>query len=188
MVEHRPGKVSNSEEGSTVMTSEPVRGIINLSDLPLQWLRVGSRFEVGLSDFDEQLGLSGIGATLHVVPAGKTAWPYHRHHCNDELFLVLEGAGELRIGDRRVPIRVGDCIGAPAGGEAHQIINSSSADLRYVAIANRVRADVVEYPDSGRIAVDIAHGNDKEPPSVFSVAGKLAPLGYWEGEDTEGER
>jgi uncharacterized cupin superfamily protein len=169
-------------------TSEPVRDIVNLSELSLDWLKTGSRFEVGLADIDRRLGLGGLGATLHVVPAGKTAWPYHRHHGNDELFLILDGAGELRIGDRRVPIRAGDCIGAPAGGEAHQIINSSSAELRYIAFANRVRADVVEYPDSGRIAVDIAHGNDKEPPSIFSVAGKLSPLGYWDGEDMEGER
>jgi uncharacterized cupin superfamily protein len=157
--------------------------IVNLGEISLDWLKRGSRFEVGLADIDRTLALSGIGATLHVVPAGKTAWPYHRHHGNDELFLVLEGSGELRIGERRLPIRVGDCIGAPAGGEAHQIVNSSVAELRYMAFANRARADVVEYPDSGRIAIDIAHGHDKEPPSVFSAAGRLAPLGYWEGED-----
>src|SRR3954465_14203914 len=104
---------------SSVMT-ETVRDLVNLSEQPLEWLKKGFRFEVGLADIDKQLGLGGIGATLHVVPAGKTAWPYHRHHGNDELFLVLEGSGELRVADRRVPIRAGDCIGAPAGGEAHQ--------------------------------------------------------------------
>jgi uncharacterized cupin superfamily protein len=170
------------------VTSTPAQAIVNLTELPLQWLKQGGRFEVGLTDIDRLLGLSGIGATLHVVPAGKTAWPFHRHHGNDELFLVLEGSGELRIGDRRLPIRTGDCVGAPAGGEAHQIVNSSAAELRYLAIANRGRADVIEYPDSGRIAVDIAHGDDKDPPSIFSVAGRLAPLGYWEGEDLEGSR
>lgn len=166
------------------MTAEATRAVVNWSELPLHRVRQGERFEVGLGDIDQPLGLSGLGATLHVVAAGKTAWPYHRHHGNDELFLVLEGSGELRIGDRRLPIRAGDCIGAPAGGEAHQIVNSSGAELRYLAVANRSRADVIEYPDSGRIAVDIAHGNDKEPPSVFSVAGRLSPLGYWEGEES----
>ena len=38
-------------------------------------------------------------------------------------------------------------------------------------------------PDSGRIAVDIAHGNDKEPMSIFSTSGRISALGYWEGED-----
>jgi uncharacterized cupin superfamily protein len=163
--------------------AENRRDIVNLDDLELGWLRKGARFEVGLNDFDGTLGLSGIGATLHVVPAGKTAWPYHRHHGNDEMFVILSGTGEYRVGDRRLPIRAGDCIGAPAGGEAHQIINSSEGELRYIAIANRTRADVVEYPDSGRVAVDIVNGNDTDPPSVFTVNGRLSPLGYWDGED-----
>jgi uncharacterized cupin superfamily protein len=162
---------------------EAARDIVNVAELQLHWLRNGARFEVGLSDIDQAVGTTQIGATLHVVPAGKTAWPYHRHHGNDELFFVLSGNGEYRVGDRRLPIKAGDCIGCPAGGEAHQIINSSDAELRYIAFANHGRADVTEYPDSGRIAVDIAHGNDKEPMSIFSVAGKMSPLAYWEGED-----
>lgn len=166
------------------MTDKPVRDIVNVAELPLHWLSQGTRFEVGLSDIGKSLGLGGIGATLHVVPAGKTAWPYHLHHGKDELFLVLEGTGEYRVGDRRLPIRAGDCIGARAGGEAHQIINSSDGELRYLAIANHVRAEVIEYPDSGRIDVEIMHGNDKDPPSFFSTSGRLTPLGYWDGEDT----
>lgn len=158
--------------------------IINLADLELNWLKTGSRFEVGLGEIGERVGLGEIGATLHVVPAGKTAWPFHRHHGCDELFVVLNGVGTLRIGERRVPIKAGDCIGCPPGGEAHQIINSSDAELRYLAIANHTRAEVTEYPDSGRVSVDIAHGNDKDPMSIFSIAGKLTPQEYWEGEDT----
>ena len=164
--------------------TEPRRDIVNLADLELDWLQKGTRFQVGLGEIGKVLGgLSGLGATLHVVPPGKTAWPFHRHHGADELFLVLEGTGEVRLGERRLPISAGDCIGCPAGGDAHQIINSSNAELRYIAFANRPRADVSEYPDSGRIAVDIMHGNDKEPPSEFSVAGKLSPFDYWAGED-----
>ena len=164
--------------------AEPHRDIVNLADLELDWLSRGSRFQVGLGEIDKTLGgLTGLGATLHVVPAGKTAWPFHRHHGADELFVVLEGQGEVRLGDRRLPIKAGDCIGAPAGGDAHQIINSSDGELRYIAFANRLRAEVIEYPDSGRIAVDIAHGNDKQPRSEFNIAGRLTPFDYWEGED-----
>jgi uncharacterized cupin superfamily protein len=166
------------------MTGEANHPIVNLDELKLRWLERGTRFQVGLGEIAEPLGLSEIGATLHVVPAGKTAWPYHRHHGADELFLVLSGTGTLRFGERRLPIKAGDCIGCPPGGEAHQIINSSEGELRYIAFANHTRAEVLEYPDSGRIAVDIAHGNDKQPMSVFSVAGRLSPLGYWDGEET----
>ncbi len=157
--------------------------ILNLADLELDWLEKGSRFQVGLAEIAEPLGLSEIGATLHVVPAGKTAWPYHRHHGADELFLVLSGSGTLRLGERRLAIKAGECIGCPPGGEAHQIINSSEGELRYIAFANHTRAEVIEYPDSGRIAIDIAHGNDRQPMSIFSTAGRLTSLGYWDGED-----
>ncbi len=163
--------------------AERDRSVVNLADLELKWLQKGSRFQVGLAEIAEPLGVGEVGATLHVVPAGKTAWPYHRHHGCDELFLILQGTGELRIGDRRLPIRTGDCIGCPPGGDAHQIINNSDAELRYIAFANHTRAEVTEYPDSGRVAVDIAHGNDREPMSIHSFAGRVTPLDYWEGED-----
>jgi uncharacterized cupin superfamily protein len=165
------------------MTDEIAPPIVNLADLPLRWLEKGTRFAVGLGEIAEPLGVHEIGATLHVVPAGKTAWPFHRHHGADELCMVLSGSGTLRIGERRLPIKAGDFIGCPAGGEAHQIVNSSDAELRYIAFSNHTRAEVVEYPDSGRIAVDIAHGNDKQPMSIFGVAGRLSPLDYWAGED-----
>ena len=161
--------------------------VLNLADIPTRTFHSGPRFEVALGDIDAALGTTQIGATLHVVPAGKTAWPYHVHHGNDELYFVVSGEGTYRVGDRRLPIKAGDVIGAPAGGEPHQIINSSAGELRYIAFANHGRADVIEYPDSGRIAVDIAHGNDKEPMSIFSVAGKVTPMEYCEGEDLEGE-
>ncbi len=163
------------------------RDILNVADIPTRTAHSGPRFEVALGDIDGTLGTTQIGATLHVVPAGKTAWPYHRHHGNDELFHVLAGEGTYRVGERRLPIKAGDLIGAPAGGEAHQIINTGSAELRYIAFANHGRADVIDYPDSGKIAVAIAHGNDREPMSVLDIEGYLKPAGgYWEGEDMEG--
>lgn len=159
--------------------------IVNVADLELKQLKTGSRFELGLCDIDQLLGLTGLGAMLHVVPAGKTAWPYHRHLGKDELFLVLSGSGEYRVGDRRLPIKAGDCIGAPAGGEAHQIINSSADELRYIAFANHGQADVMEYPDSGKVAVVIASGST--PSSIYDVTGRLTSAGYWDGEDVGGD-
>ena len=157
--------------------------VVNVADLELKQLKTGSRFELGLCDIDEKLGLTGLGAMLHVVPAGKTAWPYHRHHGKDEMFLILEGTGEYRVGDRRLPIKAGDCIGAPAGGEAHQIINSSSGELRYIAFGNRSGADVMEYPDSGKTSVVLARQGRPEPASIYDVTGRLTDTEYWDGED-----
>ncbi|MEO7223865.1 MAG: cupin domain-containing protein [Devosia sp.] len=161
--------------------------IINVADVPTRTIHDGPRFAVAWGDIDGAIGTSQIGATLHVVPAGKTAWPYHKHHGNDELFYVLSGTGTYRVGDKRLAIGAGDLIGAPAGGEAYQILNTGDGELRYIAFANHGRADVIEYPDTGRIAVDIAHGNDQQPMSIFSVSGKVTPMDYWDGEDMEGK-
>ncbi len=158
--------------------------IVNLDQVETHEVKAGTRFGLQLADIDRLLGLRNLGAMLHVVQPGKTAWPYHRHHGVDECFLVLEGTGEYRVGDRRLPIRAGDCIGAPAGGEAHQIINSSPGVLRYIAFANHAQADVIEYPDSGKIAIAAARGYDYSPEAVLDIRGRLTPVaGYWDGED-----
>lgn len=161
--------------------------ILNVADIPTRTIHDGPRFAVAIGDVDRALGLTQLGAMLHVVPAGKTAWPYHRHHGKDELFLILSGTGEYRVGERRLPIKAGDLIGAPAGGEAHQIINSSKGELRYIAFANHAQADVMEYPDSGKIAVVASRGFDYSAGTVLDIQGRLTPIAdYWDGEDVNG--
>jgi len=42
------------------------------------------------------------------------------------MFFVVEGQGELRLGDARHPIRAGDIVACPPGGPetAHHILNT----------------------------------------------------------------
>jgi uncharacterized cupin superfamily protein len=165
--------------------NEKRRDIVNLDEIETHQVKAGTRFELKLADIDRELGLGNLGAMLHIVPRGKTAWPFHRHHGKDEMFLILSGNGEYRVGGRRLPIRAGDCIGAPAGGKAHQIINSSDGELRYIAFANHAQADVMEYPDSGKIAVVATRGYDYRPEMILDIEGRLTPTTYWEGEDVD---
>ena len=81
------------------------------------------------------------------------------------------GTGEYRIGEERLPIRAGDCLGAPAGGEAHQIINTGAEELRYIGFSNNMNAEVVEYPDSGKIGVRArGSGFFFETPAAFDAS------------------
>lgn len=91
--------------------------ILNLADIPTRTFHSGPRFEAALGDIDGALGTTQIGATLHVVSAGKTAWPYHRRHGNDEIFFVVSGTRTYRVGERMLSIKTGDLFGAVAGGE-----------------------------------------------------------------------
>jgi uncharacterized cupin superfamily protein len=157
--------------------------MVNLDDLPLAASSRGSRFAVETGAIGKVLGLSGLGVALHVVPPGKSAYPFHRHHVSDEMFFILSGTGEYRIGEERLPVRAGDCLGAPAGGAAHQIINTGDEPLRYIGVSNETNAELVEYPDSDKIGVRVGSSGLHYKDHTFGARGRLTPMGYWDGED-----
>jgi len=160
-----------------------VRTILNLDEVELEFSSQGTRFGGADGDIGQTLGLKGLGATLYEVPPGLAAVPFHRHHTSDEMFIVLQGTGTYRIGEERLPIRPGDCLGAPAGGAAHQIINTGGEPLRYIALSNNTSADVIEYVDSGRIRIDVGASGFHREDGTFKAGGRLMPMDYWEGED-----
>ena len=164
------------------MTEKP-QAIVNIDDIPLETEGHGARFELQRGEIGEALGLTTLGCMLHVVPPGKTAFPFHRHHGCDEMFLVLSGTGEYRLGDRRLPIRAGDCLGAPAGGEAHQVINTGAQPLRYLGLSNNSPADLVEYPDSGKIGFRVGAKGVNYADHTIRGRGRLTPTDYWDGEE-----
>jgi len=157
--------------------------VLNLADVQLGWTsHYGDAFDAKLGGVGYVLGLKKLGCMLHVVQPGKIAFPVHRHHCADELFLILSGTGEYRYGDERLPIKAGDCLAAPAGGPAHQILNTGSEELRYLGISNIVGNDVIEYPNSGKVCV-MAGMNGGDPSSAtYSARGRLTAADYWDGE------
>ena len=127
-----------------------------------------------------------LGYNITVVPPGRRAFPLHNHHANEEMFFVLEGSGELRMGEATYRVRAGDVIACPPGGPetAHQIENTSEAPLRYLAISTMVEPDVIEYPDSDKFLVKgrlpAGDGTRNEP---FRFIGRReTSLGYWDGE------
>ena len=159
------------------------QAVINVADIPLGSVSHGDRFAVGTGEIGAALGLLTLGCMLHVVPPGKTAFPFHRHHGCDEMFVILSGSGEYRFGDSRMPVRAGDCLGAPAGGEAHQIINTGQEELRYLGLSNVPAADLVEYPDSGKIGIGVGAKGVHYENATFKKRGRLTPAEYWDGED-----
>ena len=159
------------------------RPLINVADIALETEGHGERFEVRGGEIGLALGLTTLGCMLHVVPPGKTAFPFHRHHGCDEMFVILSGSGEYRIGDQRLPVRPGDCLGAPAGGEAHQIINTGPDELRYLGLSNNGAADLVEYPDSGKIGFRVAAKGISFVDATIRGRGRLTPADYWDGEE-----
>jgi uncharacterized cupin superfamily protein len=124
-----------------------------------------------------KIGARKLGYNITVLPAGRRAFPFHSHRVNEEMFFILEGEGEVRIGDKTFPIRKGDFIAHPPGGPqtAHQIVNTSNNELRYLAVSTMELPEIADYPDSNKFGV--------MGPDGFRFLSRLdQSLSYWDGE------
>ena len=131
-------------------------------------------------------GARCLGARYIEVPPGKSAWPYHSHHANDELFVILHGEGVLRYGGAEHFVGAGDVVVCPAGGAegAHQIRAEGAEPLRYLAVSTMREPDVMEYPDSGKLTVfaGAPPGGDKAARRVELTVLAGSGVDYWQGE------
>jgi uncharacterized cupin superfamily protein len=170
------------------MTTTHDKPIVSIDELALQprpdgWQPPADakrRFAVSRARVGSMLGLTKLGCTLHEVPPGATAYPFHSHRANDELIFVLAGRGELRYGSATHAAREGDLIGCPAGGPetAHQLINSGDAPLRYLCISTTIDPEVCEYPDSGKVGAYAGDGDGE----LMHLSHYDSALDYWKGE------
>lgn len=168
--------------------------IINIADVHLQPRPPGfaptgeaaERFEAKMGFIGPRIGAQQLGYNITSVPPGKRAFPFHNHRVNEEMFFVLQGSGEIRIGESTYPIRVGDVIACPAGGKetAHQVINSGTEELRYLAVSTKLSPEIAEYPDSGKFGAlaELPAGADGKPQRFLFVGREHESLDYWEGE------
>jgi uncharacterized cupin superfamily protein len=162
------------------MSEKPV---INVNDVPLAERGNGKTFAVKWGRVGPTLGLNALGCAVHVVSPGKKAFPFHRHHVMDEIFYIISGEGQYRWGDELLPVKAGDLVAAPAGGKAHQLINTGKDDLRYLGISSISGTEVVDYPDSGKIGVTAGVKNADFKTATFLGMGRLNKADYYDGEE-----
>ncbi|MFV1983833.1 MAG: cupin domain-containing protein [Thiohalomonadales bacterium] len=112
----------------------------------------------------EKIGAAKLGYSVTIVPPGKKACPFHNHRINEEMFLILEGTGTLRYGEAEYAIKKHDIIACPPGGQdvAHQIINTSELDIRYLCLSTNEPYDICEYPDSNKVMSMVGKPGNRE--------------------------
>jgi uncharacterized cupin superfamily protein len=97
-------------------------------------------------------GLTELGCALYELDPGGQAAPYHMHHGNDELLIVLDGSVELRTPEGTRTLTRGAFAGFPKGpGGAHRIRNVSGEKARYVLVSTMRFPEVAEQLDTGTI-------------------------------------
>ena len=160
--------------------------VINPTEAPTHSESNGTHFAYSMTELASELGARAIGANITRVPAGKAAFPFHHHHANEEHFFVLSGAGVLRWGSETYEVKRHDyVVNLPGGPEhGHQLINTGTEDLVYLAISTLVLPEVVGYPDSDKTGVRTVRTSDKSGRFLVSDTDKNS-VSYWEGEDGE---
>lgn len=163
--------------------TRPSKPIINPAELELEHWQEGTFFESRDASFGADLGLTDLGIGYSELPPGKSGCPFHNHHIEEELFIIISGEGEYRFGPDRYPVKPGDVLGAPAGGPetAHHLINTGTVPLTYLSISANAKAEICEYPDSGKFLAKSRAIPGGKP--VFRFLGRQdSAVDYWDGE------
>jgi uncharacterized cupin superfamily protein len=157
---------------------------VNLDDLPFDDVEDNGFYTSRRARFGASIGARKLGCNLTVLPPGKAQCPFHSHRNEEEMFVVLEGEGELRYGQERYRIRKHDVIACPTGGSdtAHQIINTGSTELRYLALSTLERVEVCEYPDSNKVGVYASEPGTSRLRRLYRAE---SDVGYYDRESLE---
>jgi uncharacterized cupin superfamily protein len=133
----------------------------------LRMRHVGHRLETEL-----------IGGTLMEVGPGYRG-PYHLHHGNEELLLVLAGRPSVRTPDGERELEPGEVVFFPRGREGlHAIENPSGGPARFLLLSSKVHPDVTERPEEEIIGVFVGDvptlGRDAPFEAFFPKKAALA--------------
>jgi uncharacterized cupin superfamily protein len=99
------------------------------------------------------LGTELIGGTLMEVVPGYRG-PYHIHHGNEELMVVVSGRPTVRTPDGTRELEPGDIAFFARGRDGlHAIENASAEPARFLLLSSKVHPDVTERPEEGVVGV-----------------------------------
>jgi uncharacterized cupin superfamily protein len=127
----------------------------------------------------KDLGGEQVRSGLWQLAPGKRSFPFHMHHVTEEALFVLSGVARVRTPRGETELAPGDYVSFPAGDEAHQLINDGPEPFVYLAVSGPSVAEVVEYPDSDKIACRVGSGSGEK---IF-VFRRRDQAGYFDSED-----
>ena len=123
-------------------------------------------------DLGRAAGSVTSGLTHVAIAPGAESHPPHCHSAEEELFVVLDGSGLLRLGDEEHHVRHGHVLARPAGtGVAHSWV-AGDEGLVLLAYGERDPRDVIWYPRSQKVSI-----------KGIRVMFRVERVSYWDGEE-----
>src|SRR5262249_47591233 len=109
-----------------------------------------------------QAGAEQLGATLYEIDPGGHGSPFHLHHGNEQIIIVLAGRPSLRTLCGTHTLEPGELVACPVGRRgAHQLQNNSDEPVRALVISTMVYPEIAQL-DSDKILV---HTAPRAPPT-----------------------
>lgn len=131
------------------------------------------------SRLGDRAGSERLGLSLWVLPAGQAAYPYHFHLVEEELLIVLDGTPTLRTPEGNRTLATGDVIAFPVGERgAHQVLNDTAAEVRFLSVSTSGEPEIVIYPDEGKLG---ANDRSTQSGSVNHYFRLADAVDYYEG-------
>ena len=97
-------------------------------------------------------GLTKFGVNLTELEPGAVSALRHWHSEEDEFIYITEGTPALLTDAGEQELAPGMCACFPAGsGDAHRLVNRSTAIVRFLEVGNRSDGEQVRYPDDDMI-------------------------------------
>jgi uncharacterized cupin superfamily protein len=132
--------------------AERPRNVVALDDVPA--ILDGRARRAG-----EAAGAVASGLNHVVLSAQQQGAPAHCHSQEEELFVVLDGAGVLELWGRGEqapeghPLKSGDVVSRPAGTGVAHAIRPGGQGITYLAYGTREPNDMCFYPQSRRVSL-----------------------------------
>lgn len=102
-------------------------------------------------------GCKQLGATLYEIDPDQNGSPFHLHHANEEMIIVLSGRPTLRTLEVLRTLEPGEVVALPVGRVgAHQLQNRTDEPVRVLVVSTMAYPETVEMLDSDKILV-ISH-------------------------------
>ena len=159
-------------ESATTLRRQLIR---NTDEVQLERQHRAPLYDTLCGGITDGMAARKLGAGFDILAPGKRSCPYHYHLAQEEMFVILEGTGTLRVAGEMLPVRAGDVVAIPAGPEyPHQFINTSDAPMKYLSISTQERPEICVYPDSGKVGASAPGHKLMQRPATN--------LDYWHGE------
>ena len=132
-----------------------------------------------------QAGARQLGASVYELAPGESVCPFHFHHANEELLVVLSGRASVRTAAGCATLGPGEVLAFPAGAcGAHRVDNAGDDSARVLIVSTMHAPDIVEYPDSNKLMArsQAAGARPIAADALRLVLPRDAAVGYYDGE------